>query len=225
MNKSESIKELSTALAKFQGEITNPINSATNPFFKSKYAPLNDILTLVRPILSKNGLSVVQAPSGDGEHIIVTTTLLHSSGEWIEFDNLVLKADKPTAQGAGSAITYARRYAISSILGISSEDDDDGNNAEPKAPVKKAAETKKDKPVELSKKDQPEQAPSPTEQPKGILSDKQVSRLYAIGKAANIDRATVESQIKAKLNKTPEQLTKIEYDKICTAYEGLKGDK
>ena len=131
MNKSESIKELSAALSKFQGEITNPLNTATNPFFKSKYAPLNDILTLVRPILSKNGLSIVQAPSGDGEHIIVTTTLLHSSGEWIEFADLILKADKPTAQGAGSAITYGRRYAISSILGISSEDDDDGNNAEP----------------------------------------------------------------------------------------------
>ncbi|UWG96822.1 ERF family protein [Dehalobacter sp. DCM] len=128
MNKSESIKNLAAALSKFQEEIKNPPNSADNPFFKSKYAPLNDVLNLVRPILTKNGLSVLQSPSGDGANIIVTTMLLHSSGEWIETEPLVLKADKTTAQGAGSAITYARRYAISAVLGIASEDDDDGNH-------------------------------------------------------------------------------------------------
>ena len=130
MNKSESIKNLSIALSKFQGEITNPTNTADNPFFKSKYAPLETVLNTARPVLSKHGLSVVQAPSGDGQNIIITTTLLHESGEWIEFPELVLRADKPTAQGAGSAITYGRRYALSAILGMSSEDDDDGNHAE-----------------------------------------------------------------------------------------------
>lgn len=129
MNKSDSIKNLATALAKFQEEVKNPANTADNPFFKSKYAPLNDVLNLVRPILTKNGLSVIQSPSGDGQNISITTLLLHSSGEWIETEPLILKADKATAQGAGSAITYARRYAISAVLGISSEDDDDGNHA------------------------------------------------------------------------------------------------
>lgn len=61
---------------------------------------------------------------------MVTTTLIHESGEWMEFPSLVLKADKATAQGAGSAITYARRCALSAVLGILSRDDD-GNNAEP----------------------------------------------------------------------------------------------
>lgn len=129
MNKSESIENLAKALAKFQSEITNPTNSADNPYFKSKYAPLNEILNLVRPLLSKNGLTVVQAPAGDGSNITITTLLMHESGEWIEPEPLILKADKATAQGAGSAITYARRYALSAILGISSEDDDDGNHA------------------------------------------------------------------------------------------------
>lgn len=129
MNKSESIKELATALSKFQGEVENAKNTANNPFFKSKYAPLSDILNLVRPLLAKNGLSIIQSPSGDGTNIIIVTTLLHNSGEFIEFEPLVLKADKATAQGAGSAITYGRRYAISAVLGISSEDDDDGNAA------------------------------------------------------------------------------------------------
>lgn len=129
MNKSDSIANLATALCQFQAEISNPKNTANNPFFKSKYAPLNDVLNLVRPILSKHGLSIFQSPSGDGDNIIITTMLLHSSGEWIEADPLVLRAEKATAQGAGSAITYGRRYAVSAILGISSEDDDDGNHA------------------------------------------------------------------------------------------------
>lgn len=130
MNKSESIKNLAIALAKFQGEVNNPSNTAENPFYRSKYAPLDTVLNTVRPILSKYGLSVVQAPSTEGNNITIATTLIHESGEYMEFPPLSLKMDKVTAQGAGSAITYARRYAISAILGISSEDDDDGNHAE-----------------------------------------------------------------------------------------------
>lgn len=130
MNKSESITKLSIALAKFQGEVKNPGNTATNPFFKSKYAPLETVLNTVRPILSKHGLSVIQAPSTEESYIVITTILIHESGEFIEPEPLKLKMDKVTAQGAGSSITYARRYALSSILGIASEDDDDGNHAE-----------------------------------------------------------------------------------------------
>lgn len=129
MNKSESITKLSAALVKFQAEVTNPKNTAVNPHFKSKYAPLQDILTLVRPLLTRHGLSVIQFPSGDGERIVIQTILMHESGEWIEADPLTLKADKATPQGAGSAITYGRRYSLSAMLGISSEDDDDGNAA------------------------------------------------------------------------------------------------
>ena len=129
MQTSESIKNIAKAMAQFQSEVKNPANTANNPFFNSKYAPLNDVLNLVRPILTKHGLSILQSPSGDGEHIAVTTLIIHESGEWIESDPLTLRADKATAQGAGSAITYARRYALSAMLGISSEDDDDGNYA------------------------------------------------------------------------------------------------
>ena len=130
MNKSESIKNLAIALSKFQGEIKNPGNTAVNPFFKSKYAPLEIVLNSVRPILSKHGLSVIQAPSTDENTIVITTILIHESGEFIETEPLKLKMDKVTAQGAGSSITYARRYALSSILGIASEDDNDGNDIE-----------------------------------------------------------------------------------------------
>jgi hypothetical protein len=129
MNKSDSVANLTKALVAFQAEIENPKNTADNPYFKSKYAPLQDVLNIVRPLLAKHGLCVIQSPSGDGKSIVITTILMHTSGEWIESDPLVLQAEKATAQGAGSAITYGRRYALSALLGISSEDDDDGNHA------------------------------------------------------------------------------------------------
>ena len=197
MNKSESIIELSKALSKFQGEVKNPANTAVNPFFKSKYAPLETVLNAVRPILSKHGLSIIQAPSSEGEYVSITTTLLHESGEWIEFAPLNLKTDKNTAQGAGSAITYARRYAISAILGIASEEDDDGNNAEP---TKKETKEKKTN---------------------GSITDNQINRLYAIAGSKGIDANTVKASIKQKLNKEVTALTKTEYDTICKAYEEM----
>lgn len=133
MNKSESIKNLAGALATFQSEVTNPANSkkVSAGKFSYKYAPLDEILNSVRPLLSKNGLSILQAPTSSEGYISVSTILLHSSGEYIELDPITLKMDKITAQGAGSAITYARRYALSAVLGIASEDDDDANSIEP----------------------------------------------------------------------------------------------
>lgn len=140
MRKSESIKNIALALSKFQSEVENPKNTADNPYYKSKYAPLQDVLNTVRPLLSKHGLSIVQSPSGDGERISIHTMLIHESGEWIEFDPLVLKAEKITPQGAGSAITYGRRYSLSAVLGISSEDDDDANSLESTNGQKKLTE-------------------------------------------------------------------------------------
>lgn len=127
MNKSESIKNLATALSKAAEELKNPFNSAANPFFKSKYAPLDDTLNLVRPILQKNGLSLIQSPVNDGDKVGVAAILTHATGEYIEFEPFYLTLAKNDPQGAGGAVTYARRYQINAILGIVGDDDDDGN--------------------------------------------------------------------------------------------------
>lgn len=130
MKRSESIKELAMALSKFQGEVNNPKNVAENPFFNSKYAPLDVVINVIKEPLKNNGLSYVQEPtSEDGVTVSMVTTIMHSSGEWIESNALKLKNEKPTAQGSGSSITYARRYQLTAMLGIASEDDDDGNIA------------------------------------------------------------------------------------------------
>lgn len=129
VSRSESIIEIAKALSNFQADVKNPINTTTNSFFKNKYATLADVLNEVRPVLAKHGLSFIQTPTGDGVTVTLSTLLMHSSGEWIELAPIVIRVDKVNAQGVGSAISYARRYSLSSILGVASEDDDDGNLA------------------------------------------------------------------------------------------------
>ncbi|TVY07188.1 ERF family protein [Paenibacillus cremeus] len=138
MNKSESISNLAAALANFQAEVQNPKNTSINTQFNSKYATLDEVLNTVRPTLGKYGLSFIQSTGSIEDKILIRTLLFHESGEWLESDPLMLPGyqqhkdrgqKKFNAQGAGSAITYARRYSLSAILGISSENDDDGNEA------------------------------------------------------------------------------------------------
>lgn len=210
MKKSESITKLAVALAKFQGEVNNPSNTATNPFFKSKYAPLDTVLNTVRPILSKHGLSIIQTPSTEENCIVVTTILIHESGEFIETEPLKLKMDKITAQGAGSAITYARRYSLSAVLGIASEDDDDGNLAEP---TNKPRMTSNANTSEIKTNRKP-----------SSLSDAQIKRLYAIAhsKDKKFNKAVVDAQVKSKFKKEVKDLTRKEYDTACKGYENMK---
>lgn len=129
MNKSESITELSKALVKFNGEVSKIAKDANNPFFKSNYATLDHIIDEVRPILHKNGLSIMQFPSGDGQKVTVSTLLMHESGEWVQSDDLTMTPVKNDPQAVGSCITYARRYSLGAFLSLNTGADDDGNAA------------------------------------------------------------------------------------------------
>lgn len=129
MRHSESIKEIAAALAAFQSEVKDPSRNGENPHFKSKYVQLDGLLAAVRPILANHGLSLMQSTGGDGVNISVSTLIMHTSGEWIETEPLVLKAQQATPQGAGSACTYGRRFSLSAALGVAWDDDDDGNAA------------------------------------------------------------------------------------------------
>lgn len=125
---------LYTALLKSQTEFPNVKKSANNPFFKSKYASLDAILEVVTPILNKNGLFITQFPVNDDNRVGVYTAIYYKDGEKIE-GRFTMTLAKNDPQGAGSAITYARRYALVSMLGLNVEDDDDANHAS-KQPVK-----------------------------------------------------------------------------------------
>src|SRR5699024_8980617 len=146
MNKSESIVEISKAMAKFHEEVKQPMKDADNPFFKSRYVPLENVVEAITTTASKNGLSFVQwALNDESGRVGVATMLIHESGEWIEFDPVHMKADKETAQGAGALISYLKRYSLSAVFGITSDKDDDaneasGNNSKPQQAPKKAAQ-------------------------------------------------------------------------------------
>jgi hypothetical protein len=136
IERSESIKELATALAKAQAALRPAAKDATNPHFKSKYADLSAVWEACREPLSTNGLSVVQLPA-DSEpgRLALTTLLMHSSGEFLS-TTYSLKLQQDTAHGAGSALTYLRRYALAALVGVVADEDDDGNSAS--QPVQRA---------------------------------------------------------------------------------------
>lgn len=119
--------QLAKALLAAQEEMPAVKPDATNPHFKNEFVSLGHLIAKVRPVLNKHGIAFAQFPSADeaGKPTLVTI-LMHESGEQLEYDApLFLPKNDP--QGQGSAITYMRRYALASALGISDQEDDDGN--------------------------------------------------------------------------------------------------
>jgi len=126
MLKSDKINELAAAMSKFQGQTNNAFKAKEGHGYN--YADLASILAQSRPILAENGLSVVQMPcSADAGFVGVETCICHSSGQFIEQGySMAVPENKRNsqAQNIGSAITYARRYALAAALGIAQTDED-----------------------------------------------------------------------------------------------------
>jgi len=139
MNHSESIAKLATALSIVQGKLTHAKKDSANPFFKSKYADLESVWDACRSLLAENGLAVMQFPGEfvDGT-MSLNTVLTHSSGEYMSY-LMSVPMTKMDAQGAGSCISYMRRYALAAVVGVV-QADDDGNAASSPKPVVKAKE-------------------------------------------------------------------------------------
>lgn len=130
LKKSESIQNLSKAMAEFQKSIQQPLKDANNPFFESQYVPLENVVEAITETGSPLGISFMQFASSDETGSIeVATLVMHSTGEYIEFPPVRMKPESNKPQAVGSAITYAKRYALSAIFGITSDKDDDGNEA------------------------------------------------------------------------------------------------
>jgi hypothetical protein len=127
MKQSDSIIELAKALALFHIKVGKIKKDAKNPFFKSNYASLSNILTEVQDPLNESGLVITQFPDEQG----LVSMLIHAeSGQYLS-SNYQMPVSKPNdPQALGSSITYARRYAISSILSLNVEDDDGNKGAE-----------------------------------------------------------------------------------------------
>jgi hypothetical protein len=128
------MEKIAVALIKAQSQMGNASKDATNPFFKSKYADLNSIREACLPILNANGIAVIQPIVYDSGKSFVKTILLHESGQTIEGMTEVVCAKQNDPQAYGSALTYARRYGLQSIVNIGAEDDDANKAMQPAKP-------------------------------------------------------------------------------------------
>jgi hypothetical protein len=180
MNRSETIGEIAKALAKFQGEVKNPKNTTSNDFYNSKYAPLDVVINTIKEPMAKYGLSYIQNTRTEEGYVVITTLLLHESGEWMESEPLKIPAWKDkkiqvakdkydfiqevNAQTVGIGITYGRRYQITAMLGIASEEDTDANEIsqgnEEKAVQQKKSDYQKKKQQEKTQENEKVASPA-----------------------------------------------------------------
>ncbi len=201
MQKSDTINELASALAKAQGEMRSAKKDASNPFFRSQYSTLAACWDCCREPLAKNGLSVVQTVSEDeGERITLHTTLLHASGQWIS-STMKGRPTKNDPQGIGSAISYYRRYSLMAIVGIAPDDDDD---AEEQTHRKADAPLQPEKNLEKEADDI-------------YISDAQRKRLFAICGENKVTEDILKAYLSKRLIESTKKIRRKEYDQICQA--------
>jgi hypothetical protein len=208
MRFSEQINDLAAALSKAQGAMEPAVKDAVNPAFvrdgkKSTYADLAANVEAARPHLAANGLSVVQEATTIERGVSVATCILHSSGQWIQFDPITVPLGKADAHGVGSATTYARRYALGAALGLVAEDDD-GNAAADQA--------------KGGKRETPKVAtPSAPAQP--VISDDQKTVLRDLRKEKGWTNEQIVTLFDAYGFANIAQVTRGKYDEIKAALE------
>lgn len=210
---SEQIDQLAAALNKAQSSMSGAVKDTANPFFKSRYADLESVWEACRGPLVENGLSVSQTmvmPDVPGT-VVVRTTLMHTSGQWISGD-LCMKPVKEDPQAYGSCITYARRYALAAIVGVY-QMDDDGESASGRGESRGEAEKKyiSDKPS----------APSTFKAVAGGISEGQSKLLYVRRKqAGKVDDTAFEKFLIEKGWKTENAIPKAEFKGVLAFVEG-----
>lgn len=136
MFRSESLANISAAMAKAFPEISNALKTKMNPHLKNKYADLGSVMDAVKPALQAHGLWFMQHTHERENAVCIETIIFHASGEFVSSGYVSVPVNKADAQGFGSSMSYARRYSISACFGVSSEDDD-GNAAVRSAPTAK----------------------------------------------------------------------------------------
>jgi len=135
---------LAAALVKAQAAMVHADLDGKNPHFKSKYATLSAVVDAVKGPLTENGIAYLLMPTPQPNGIEITVRFIHESGETMDCGAVFVPADKNNAHGLGSALTYARRYALATACGIASEEDDDGNLAARNTPKRQSRSVAKD---------------------------------------------------------------------------------
>ena len=212
---SETIGKLAEALSKAQGSMSAAAMDGNNPHFRSRYATLTAVWDACRKPLSDNGLAVVQAFRVDENGmLLLVTKLVHTSGEWMVSEYPVTP-QKNDPQGFGSAVTYARRYTLSSLVGVVADDDDDGNAA---SGQQAARQTEQRQTNGNGAKAAAQTATAP--QNGNGPSEKQMKMLYALGiklygkdhwdaKRAELVKAITKSRSDSAADMTKDEMSKI----------------
>jgi hypothetical protein len=214
MQTSAEINELATALVAAQKAFSPAVKAKANPAFKGAlYVDLASAIDAAQPALLENGLAVLQGASGDitKQSITVTTRIIHTSGQWLE-DCLTLPATNRgeyTAQSAGSALTYCRRYSYMAILGFAPEDDD-GNAAS--APRSQQAPAQQQIPS----------AQRPVASTSAKISEPQSKRFFALSKAGQKSNDDIRKYLMDICHcEKSLDMSREKYDAACKWAEGL----
>lgn len=203
---SQDITELTKALVKAQGQIMIARESAKNPYFKSEYSTLKDIWDACREPLTANGLAVVQTLDGGEGEVVVITTMMHESGQWIR-GRIPFKPAKIDSQALGSLVTYLKRYSLSAITGVvSSFEDDDGEGSMDR--------DKKETQESPSKNGNGSEAKKPY-----VISEAQRKRFYAISQEHKWADGDVKTLLHQYGYESSKDIEKEAYKELCDKLE------
>lgn len=184
MKTSEDIQEICKALVGFHSEVGRITKDGTNPHLKNRYATIDNIIEEIRPILATHGLFILQLPTNtEAGEIQMTTRIYHTSGQWMESPVLTLKPQKQDAQGIGSAVTYARRYSLTSFLSLNTGEDDDGNAASGGRGQRQS-------------QSRGQGSQQPPQRPAGLASDKQRKAVFAIAKGKGLEDEQIKQLVR-----------------------------
>jgi len=214
---SQSTQSLDAALAKAQAEITTAVKDKVNPHFKSKYADLPTIMEIVMPIFNKLGLVLLQPihKSDQPNMLEIETIIIHAnSGGMLSTTASIPIGNNLTPQAFGSAITYARRYVLCSLLGIVADEDDDGNASSITVREAKKATAKPASPPPAPVKDEL----------KDTISESDAAKLYMIARNAGYNTDEVHNILSKRGIYNAKQLTKENYIKFCNWLEANRKD-
>ncbi len=175
---------LQEALVAAQSEMPAVEPNAVNPHFKSKFVSLGHLIAKTRPVLNKHGLAITQEPTYLNDRPALRTSLVHvSGGERTSVMMLILGKDD--MQGLGSALTYSKRYMWAAVIGLSDEEDDDGNQASAPTPTRPTPQTPK---------------AQNASQGVGLITEKQMKLVGAVLRKLGDGGVLDEDGYRAKLN-------------------------
>lgn len=220
--KSESIGKIALALSKAQSKIHGAIKDSNNPFFKSTYANLESVMEAIRVPFFENELSYVQPVVMMEGHPYVKTILMHSSGEYIESIYPVIAKEMNDPQKVGGGVTYARRYALASMCGVSQVDDDGNTAANVEAPKQAPKPLVNHAPIGVNHITADRENAAKFGKSTKTVSEAQLKRLDAISYKAGWAFGDIITECKARFNCDTGSLNMNQYDELCNYIQNNK---